>query len=78
MLAAVLLATASVTACGMFVTRTVVVPVGSSLILLEPVPLEGKKILIKDENGEWIEGEGDVLPAGYACTWSSAEDFEGR
>ena len=56
-------------------TRTVVVPLGEPIILLNAIP--GKfKVLAADAEGVWVESFVEEIPQGWACLAPTSSDFE--
>ena len=54
--------------------KTIVVPVGEPFVLTSSIP-GPVKALIQTPAGEWIEGEVQQIPAGWACWYPSKGDF---
>ena len=54
--------------------KTIVVPVGEPFVTLNSIqgPI---KALVQTPAGEWIEGEVQSIPAGWACWYPSKGDF---
>ena len=54
--------------------KTIVVPVGEPFVTLDSIP-GPMRALVQTPSGEWIEGEVQQIPAGWACWYPSKGDF---
>ena len=55
--------------------RTIVVPVGEPFILINPIQVRAK-VLAATPSGEWLEGEVQEIPAGWACWYPAKGEFD--
>jgi hypothetical protein len=58
---------------GCVTQRVIVAPVGAPVILTKSI--ENPSVLTL-QDGEWLQGEADEIPAGWACWYPHEDDFE--
>ena len=62
-----------VTGCGN-VSRVIVTPLGDPVLLTSPI--EGPLDVLVADDGKWVQGRVDQIPAGFACLAPEKSDFE--